>query len=132
MPRSGTVLPLHTQLPTFGGLPQVLPTLDCYIMISVLDSRIVSPMVDNGIHDDVLFTLEIALSPHILRNDVGCILGDFTVRKLDFVSSCVKNRIVVPRADQFTISVTLAANDLAGESLVPFSYCELLLKVTVI
>jgi hypothetical protein len=85
LPTCGPILPLNTQVPANCGLPYLLfaPMLDVHI--SRGNRVAVSLVVNNPIHKVDMIALFIALSIHVLGDDIHCVLITLAIREINHI-----------------------------------------------
>jgi hypothetical protein len=81
---------IQDEVPTLGCFPRLLFASMPDVHIIMVNGMAICLVVNNAFHQVVLPALGVTLIIHILRNYIGGIFITVSIRKLNFISSCVQ------------------------------------------
>ncbi len=114
LPGCGTILPLAAYLPTNGTAFHVgLSVWLDNFLVRRSNHSVKSSMVNDGVKENILVPIWVALPIHCLSNQVCIEHGLITIIKCERVLMCVKGGVGVSQSNWVTVFITFPGSDAA-------------------
>ncbi len=113
-PGCGTILPLAAYLPTNGTAFHVGPSVwSGNFLVRRSNCSVKSSMVNDGVKENILVPIRVALRIHCLSNQVRIQCGLITIVECERVLTCVQDGVGVSQSDGVTIFIPCLGGDAA-------------------
>jgi hypothetical protein len=114
LPGCGTILPLAAYLPTNGTVFHVGPSIwSDNFLVRRSNRSVKSSMVNDGVKENILVPVRVALRIHCLSNQFCIEYGLITIIKCERVLTCVVDGVGISQSDGVTVFIPFPGGDTA-------------------
>jgi hypothetical protein len=132
LPGYGTILPLAAYLPTNGTAFYVCSSVwSNSFLVRRSNHSVKSSMVNDGVKENILVPVRVALCIHCLSNQVCIQYGLITIVKCERVLMCVEDGVGIGQSDGVTVFIPFPGSDAALHQSPPLRDRNLCIEVVV-